>query len=201
MVNIYGTMIFKSRYEEDLTKIFDVLTEYENKVNSMNNFLLSIGYTQPEIMDSITPDDKVCYVDDEISNIDNEYLYFRIDFESHPNFPKFLSNCIKSKYKVEVVYQYDNLDNNVFVNTDSSGLYLPDRYLIDTYISHTDEYYTVSVETLEEAVEEVCSHFVDFREYSKGKYKSVVDVNELIQEYLSEDDSYSNIYEYDKEDN
>ena len=201
MVNIYGTMIFKSRFEEDLVKIFDLLTEYENKANSMNNFLLSIGYTQPEIMDNITPDDKVCYVDDEISNIDNEYLYFRIDFESHPNFPKFLTNCIEKKYKVEVVYQYDNLDNNVFVNTDTSGLYLPHRYLVDTYISHDDEYYAVSVETLDEAVEEVCSHFASFREYSKGKYKSAVDVNKLIQEYLSEDESYSNIYEYDKEDN
>ena len=76
MVNIYGTMIFKSRFEEDLTKIFDMITEYENKANSMNNFLLNIGYTQPEIMDNITPDDKVCFVDDEISNIDNEYLYY-----------------------------------------------------------------------------------------------------------------------------
>jgi hypothetical protein len=93
---------------------------------------------------------------------------------------------------IRMVYQSEEPGSGIYINTDSTGKYFPERYMIDC--CHDGMYYKEYFDTCEEAVEWAEGEFGDF---GYSLFDTAETVERKVQDFLPDDgNSFFCLHEY-----
>jgi hypothetical protein len=104
---------------------------------------------------------------------------------------------------ISFVYTAEECGERIYINTDTEGLYLPERYLLDIYgdASIPKDWYANQDKPLCLEIREYFSSFDGLREYCIKLTGKKFDTFEALEGYLSdifdeEDNTFANVHEF-----
>ena len=154
------------------------------------NFMVLHGYGNREISAVIDKRDFFTSCDTRLTVKDGTYN-FRLDTETawEPHMDVF-RKVLKEKYGnvIQMVYVAEECGSSIFINSDTEGKFLPERYMVDC--CHNGEYHKEYFDSYQEAVEWVRGEYTDT---GFGKYDSIADIEKKVNNsvYRGEDDLFT----------
>lgn len=156
------------------------------------------GYNARQVAGFIDKRDMITHCDTKLT-VDGDTYSFRVDTETawSPHMDAF-RKMLREKYgyAIRMVYQSEEPGTGVFINTDATGKYFPERFMIDC--CHNGEYSKEYFCTLEEAVEWIEGAIGDF---GYSLFDTAETVERKVQDILPDDGfSFFSFHEYSMED-
>ena len=143
---------------EDFRKLM-VNAFRDSRNGTVRDFVIKCGYDKEETIQFTDGRDTFIDIDDEINQKENVYyFYFQTESAWSPNvevFTKIIREKFDDEFKLEHCSEESGM--GIYINTDSDGLFFPDRYYLDCCINN--EYYTEYYETKEAVLDWIKEKF------------------------------------------
>ena len=131
----------------------------DSRYGTVRDFVIKCGYDKEEAIQFTDGRDTFIDIDDEINQKENVYyFYFQTESAWSPNVEVF-TKIIREKFDDEFELEHCSEESGmgIYINTDSDGLFFPDRYYLDCCINN--EYYTEYYETKEAVLDWIKEKF------------------------------------------
>ena len=137
---VYGDKGQLLRFYMDMTKAISAHPDFTPVDNAweqqwVGNLFLQAGYSENEVRDS----DKINCRGDVIEiGLEKDHVYIDDETAWGPNDDS-MQKMLDEKYPgLEMVFRCEEPGMGVFVNTDETGRFLPERYVVDIYSEDND---------------------------------------------------------------
>ncbi len=194
-----NTIVFISKDKAKLStfhrKMFAAL---DSRTSGFYNLLVLHGYSNRQIAGMIDRRDTITCCDPKIASEENTYS-FKVETETAwvPHM-EVLYKILRENYGnlIHMVYQSIETGCGIYINTDTGGKYLPERYMIDCF--HDGEYHTEYFKTYEEAVEWINEEYPTF---SFSRFDGLEEVETKLQRAFSYDvNCFFNFHRFESDD-
>ena len=131
----------------------------DSRNGTVRDFVIKCGYDKEEAFQFTDGRDTFIDIDDEINQKENVYyFYFQTESAWSPNVEVF-TKIIREKFDDEFELEHCSEESGmgIYINTDSDGLFFPDRYYLDCCINN--EYYTEYYKTKEAVLDWIKEKF------------------------------------------
>lgn len=190
------------RFYMDMTKAISAHPDFTPVDNSwkqqwVGNLFLQAGYSENEVRNS---DEINCRGDVIEIGLEKDYVYIDDETAWGPNDGS-MQKMLDEKYPgLEMVFRCEEPGMGVFVNTDETGRFLPERYIVDIYSENDDitsdyDYARTATDVMEMLAraagvpaEEIIAHVA-----KEGKPVELIDWNEWLEK-RGIDTSEGNVY-------
>ena len=168
-------------YSKDRAKLSVFLRKmsaaFTTRDSHFYNLMVLHGYGNREISAVIDKRDFFTSCDTKLS-VKEDIYSFRLDTETawEPHMEIF-RKVLQEKYGnvIRMVYMAEECGSSIFINSDTEGKFLPERYMVDC--CHNGEYLKEYFDSYEEAKDWLRGEYPDI---GLGKFDSVADIEEKV---------------------
>lgn len=180
-----NTIVFISKDKAKLSVFLrKMFAAFDSRTSGFYNLLVLHGYNNRQIASMIDRRDALTHCDTKLE-LEGDTYSFKVETETawSPHMDVFYK-ILREKYGdlIHMVYQSVETGCGIYINTDTEGKYLPERYMIDCY--HDGDYHTEYFESYEEAIEWINEEYPTF---SFSRYDAMEEVETRLQKAFSYD--------------